>query len=54
MRQGLERVKALPAASGGEGTVMGFGAWDHGALKGPYLVLRSWRDGKTVEVRAGS
>jgi ABC-type branched-subunit amino acid transport system substrate-binding protein len=54
VRQGLERVKALPAASGGEGTVMGFGAWDHGALKGPYLVLRSWRDGKTVEVRAGS
>ena len=50
VRQGLERVKALPAASGVEGTVMGFGAWDHGALKGPYLVLRSWRDGKTVEL----
>jgi ABC-type branched-subunit amino acid transport system substrate-binding protein len=50
VRGGLEQVKALPAASGRQGTVMGFGAWDHGALKGPYLVLRTWRDGKTVEV----
>ena len=50
VRDGLEKVKALPAASGVEGTVMGFGAYDHGALKGPYLVLRTWRDGKTVEV----
>ena len=29
---------------------MGFGAWDHGALKGEFLVLREWRDGKTVQV----
>jgi ABC-type branched-subunit amino acid transport system substrate-binding protein len=49
VRQALESVKALPAASGGPGTTMGFGPWDHGALKGPYLVLRAWRDGKTVE-----
>jgi hypothetical protein len=28
---------------------MGFGQWDRGALKGPYLVLREWRDGKTVQ-----
>jgi branched-chain amino acid transport system substrate-binding protein len=50
LRQGLEAVKALPAASGAPGTVMGFGPWDRGALKGPYLVLRCWRQGKTVEV----
>lgn len=54
VRQGLEHVKALPAASGVEGTVMGFGAWDHGALKGPYLVLRAWRQGRTVELASGA
>jgi ABC-type branched-subunit amino acid transport system substrate-binding protein len=48
--EGLERVKRLPASSGRDGTTMGFGRWDHGALKGPYLVLREWRDGKSVEV----
>ena len=30
--------------------MMGFGGWDHAALKGPYLVLRSWREGRTVQV----
>ncbi|HZU80581.1 MAG TPA: ABC transporter substrate-binding protein, partial [Acidimicrobiales bacterium] len=50
VREGLEQVKSLPASSGLPGTLMGFGAWDHGALKGPYLVLRSWRDGRTVEL----
>jgi branched-chain amino acid transport system substrate-binding protein len=45
---GLERVKRLPAASGHPGTTMGFGPWDHAALKGEYLVLRTWRDGRTV------
>jgi ABC-type branched-subunit amino acid transport system substrate-binding protein len=52
VRAGLERVKALPAASGRPGTLMGFGHWDRGALKGPYLVLRAWRDGRSVEVVA--
>jgi ABC-type branched-subunit amino acid transport system substrate-binding protein len=47
--EGLERVKRLPASSGLDGTMMGFGQWDHGALKGPYLVLREWSDGKSVE-----
>ncbi len=50
VREGLERVKCLPAATGKAGTKMGFGQWDHGALKGEYLVLRSWRGGRTVEV----
>ena len=50
IRQALERVKQLPATCGREGTTMGFGAWDHGALKGEFLVLREWRDGKTVQV----
>lgn len=48
--EGLERVKRLPASSGRDGTTMGFGTWDRGALKGPYLVLREWREGKSVEL----
>jgi branched-chain amino acid transport system substrate-binding protein len=49
LREGLERVKRMPAASGLDGTTMGFGCWDHGALKGGYLVLRQWCDGHTVQ-----
>jgi ABC-type branched-subunit amino acid transport system substrate-binding protein len=52
IREGLERVKQLPAASGIDGTMMGFGNWDHAALKGGFLVLRQWRDGRTVQVAA--
>jgi branched-chain amino acid transport system substrate-binding protein len=50
LREGLERVKRLPASSGLEGTTMGFGHFDHGALKGPYLVLRRWEGGRSVEL----
>lgn len=50
VREGLERVKRLAAATGKAGTTMGFGDWDHGALKGEALVLRAWRGGRTVEV----
>jgi ABC-type branched-subunit amino acid transport system substrate-binding protein len=49
VRDGLERVKRMPATTGAPGTTMGFGCWDHGALKGPFLVLRQWRDGRTVQ-----
>ena len=50
VRTGLEQVKWLPAAEGEEGTTLGFGIQDRGALHGRYLVVRQWRDGKTVEV----
>jgi branched-chain amino acid transport system substrate-binding protein len=50
LRDGLESVKRLPASSGLEGTTMGFGHFDHGALKGPYLVLRRWENGRSVEL----
>jgi branched-chain amino acid transport system substrate-binding protein len=50
IKDSLERVKRLPATSGHEGTTMGFGVYDHAALKGRYLVLREWRDGRTVQV----
>jgi ABC-type branched-subunit amino acid transport system substrate-binding protein len=49
LRAGLERTKALASATGHPGTSMGFGNWDRGALKGPYLVLRRWRDGRSIE-----
>ena len=50
IRDALERIKLLPATCGVEGTTMGFGHYDHGALTGQFLVLREWRDGKTVQV----
>jgi ABC-type branched-subunit amino acid transport system substrate-binding protein len=46
---GLELVKWLPAAEGYEGTLLGFGKYDRGALHGRYLVMRQWRDGKSFE-----
>lgn len=50
VRKGLEQVKWLPAAEGEEGTLLGFGIQDRGALHGRYLVLRQWQGGRTVEV----
>ena len=50
VRDGLEQVKWLAAAEGKEGTLLGFGHHDRGALHGRYLVLRQWRDGETVEL----
>lgn len=47
--RGLERVKVVPSALGTPGTTMGFGRWERAALKGGYLVLRTWRDGVSVE-----
>ncbi|MFA5884597.1 MAG: ABC transporter substrate-binding protein [Acidimicrobiia bacterium] len=47
--QGLDRVKSLPSATGRPDTLMGFGRYDRGALKGQYLVIRQWRDGASVE-----
>jgi branched-chain amino acid transport system substrate-binding protein len=43
-------VKWLPAAEGYEGTVLGFGIQDRGALHGRYLVVRQWVGGRSVEV----
>ena len=50
IKDGLEHIKVMRAAEGHEGTTLGFGRWERGALKGRYLVLRQWRDTKTVEV----
>jgi hypothetical protein len=53
VRDGLEQVKWLPAAEGHEGTLLGFGAHDRGALHGRYLVVRQWRDGVSVQLDRG-
>lgn len=47
---GMEHTKWLPAAQGAEGTLLGFGQYDRGALHGRYLVLRRWQDGVSVQV----
>jgi branched-chain amino acid transport system substrate-binding protein len=52
IRDGLERIKVVPAAEGQEGTTLGFGRWERGALKGRYLVLRRWVGGESVELGA--
>jgi ABC-type branched-subunit amino acid transport system substrate-binding protein len=53
VKTGLEQVKWLRAAEGEEGTLLGFGIRDRGALHGRYLVLRQWISGNTVEVGGG-
>ncbi|MFD1959282.1 hypothetical protein ACFSHP_09660 [Novosphingobium panipatense] len=40
----------MPAAEGHEGTLLGFGVHDRGALHGRYLVVRQWLSGETREV----
>jgi hypothetical protein len=52
VKEGLEQIKWLPAAEGHDGTLLGFGKHDRGALHGRYLVLRRWQDGQSVEVDA--
>jgi ABC-type branched-subunit amino acid transport system substrate-binding protein len=52
IRLGLEQIKWLPAAQGEEGTLLGFGVQDRGALHGRYLVVRQWRDGRSLQLAA--
>jgi ABC-type branched-subunit amino acid transport system substrate-binding protein len=54
IKAGLEQVKWLPAAEGQEGTLLGFGRYDHGALHGRYLVMRQWIKGQSVEASTRS
>jgi branched-chain amino acid transport system substrate-binding protein len=50
IKEGLELIKWIPAAEGKDGTLLGFGHYDRGALHGAYLVLRRWQHGRSVEV----
>jgi hypothetical protein len=48
LRDGLERIKGIATCMGAPGTIASFGHWDRAALKGRYLVLRTWRGGRSV------
>ena len=50
VKESWERVKCLPASLGGPDTTMSFGQWDRAALKGEFLVLRTWRGGRSLPV----
>jgi ABC-type branched-subunit amino acid transport system substrate-binding protein len=50
LKEGLERVRMLPAVNGGPRTHMSLGPWDHKAYKGDWLVIRKITGGKTVFV----
>lgn len=49
VKEGLERINLVPSALGAKGTVMGFGPYEHSALKGQdYLLLRQMLPDRTV------
>jgi len=50
VKEGLERVRLLPAVNGGPRTHMSLGPWDHKAYKGDWLVIRRIEAGRTVFV----
>jgi len=50
LKEGLERVRMLPATNGGPRTHMSLGPYDHKAYKGDWLLLRKIRGGRTVYV----
>jgi branched-chain amino acid transport system substrate-binding protein len=50
LKEGLERVRMLPAVNGGPRTHMSLGPYDHKAYKGDWLLLRRVERGRTVFV----
>jgi ABC-type branched-subunit amino acid transport system substrate-binding protein len=50
VKEGLEKVRMLPAANGGPRTHMSLGPYDHKAYKGDWLLLRKIENGRTVFV----
>ncbi|HUI27781.1 MAG TPA: ABC transporter substrate-binding protein [Candidatus Kryptonia bacterium] len=50
LKDGLEKVRMLPAANGGPRTHMSLGPFDHKAYKGDWLLIRRIEGGKTVFV----
>ena len=50
VKEGLEKVRLLPAVNGGPRTHMSLGPYDHKAYKGDWLVLRRIAGGRTVFV----
>src|SRR2546425_388719 len=50
VKDGLERVRMLPAVNGGPRTHMSLGPYDHKADKGDWLVIRRIEGGRTLFV----
>ncbi|PYN82697.1 MAG: hypothetical protein DMD97_00510 [Candidatus Rokuibacteriota bacterium] len=50
VKEGLEKVRLLPAVNGGPRTHMSLGPYDHKAYKGDWLVIRRIEGGRTVFV----
>ncbi len=48
LKEGLEKVRMLPAVNGGPRTHMSLGPYDHKAYKGDWLLVRRIVDGRTV------
>jgi ABC-type branched-subunit amino acid transport system substrate-binding protein len=50
LKEGLEKVRMLPAVNGGPRTHMSLGPYDHKAYKGDWLLVRRVEGGRTVFV----
>ncbi len=50
LKEGLEKVRMLPAVNGGARTHMSLGPYDHKAYKGDWLLVRKIAGGRTVFV----
>jgi ABC-type branched-subunit amino acid transport system substrate-binding protein len=46
VRDGLERIRWMPATNGGPATYIQFGPYDHKGYKGDFLTIRELRDGE--------
>jgi branched-chain amino acid transport system substrate-binding protein len=45
VKEGIERIRWMPATNGGPGTYLQFGPWDHKGYKGDFLTIRELRGG---------
>lgn len=48
LRNGLERVRRVPATIGGPGNLISFGPNDHRGYKGDYIVMRMIQEGRNI------
>jgi hypothetical protein len=46
VKEGIERIRWMPATNGGPGTYLQFGPHDHKGYKGDFLTIRELRGGE--------
>ena len=46
VKEGMERIRWMPATNGGPGCYIQFGPWDHKGYKGDFLTIRELRGGE--------